>query len=550
MQQKFGKGSRHAGLLALLAALCSAGIAAAPTARSILDLQADRQGETIKLAGGGSATLTNLNPKTNAWHLLRLRLDGSDRTYHLENPRPHDQTLSLDAAGGLRLAGATGEASCTLWRGGADSALEQARVTAMPYAPLCDGRLYLRNIVPGAYTRLERVTGLLRDYVWGGEEIVGFVKDELYHDKFVESGAASAQPTGSSNAITPKNLGIDIGDVRQLTPGRWYRVRGAQGIFLSATRADEFESSVKAGGRQAVSALDPVESRAVDYLVGFDLKQFELGYGLGTDHPRLGWSERANSVADRSLPGPDGIDDAGPVARTGMVNPALAPRVAAVFAAGFKREHGAFKYGALATRNAGSHYGFIEEGTVFSTLQPGLATIYVLDDGTLDMKTWTHDDDALIPRIRYARQNGVPILDYDAKRGVTTPGALLTSWGPGNWGGSANEKLRTLRAGLCLQQRAHTRFLVYGYFSTATPSAMARVFESYKCQYAMHLDANALEHTYLALHTHRDGTAVVQHLIDGMEEVDRHAGDRLVPRFLGFPDNRDFFYLVRRQPKA
>jgi hypothetical protein len=91
------------------------------------------------------------------------------------------------------------------------------------------------------------------------------------------------------------------------------------------------------------------------------------------------------------------------------------------------------------------------------------------------------------------------------------------------------------------------RFLVYGYFSTATPSAMARVFQAYGCRYAMHLDMNALEHTYLALYAHRNGRIVVEHLIDGMAEVDRKGGDELAPRFLSFPDDRDFFYLTEKR---
>jgi hypothetical protein len=76
---------------------------------------------------------------------------------------------------------------------------------------------------------------------------------------------------------------------------------------------------------------------------------------------------------------------------------------------------------------------------------------------------------------------------------------------------------------------------------------MARVFEAYGCRYAMHLDMNALEHTYFAVYTHRDGRIVVQHLIEGMAEVDRKGGDELAPRFLSFPDDRDFFYLTEKR---
>ena len=45
-----------------------------------------------------------------------------------------------------------------------------------------------------------------------------------------------------------------------------------------------------------------------------------------------------------------------------------------------------------------------------STLQPGLATIYTLADGRVEMKTWTGADNGLLPRVVSARQNGVPII--------------------------------------------------------------------------------------------------------------------------------------------
>jgi hypothetical protein len=228
------------------------------------------------------------------------------------------------------------------------------------------------------------------------------------------------------------------------------------------------------------------------------------------------------------------------------VNPAFVARTVATFAGGFKREHGAFRYGDLAQQNHGSHYGFIEQGAVFSKLQPGLATVYVLDDGTVGMKTWAKQDDTLLPHLKAARQNGVPLIEAGSDPGEGVPGPLVAQWGAGNWSGSADEQLRTVRAGLCLQSNGSRRFLIYGYFSTATPSAMARVFEAYHCQYAMHLDMNALEHTYLALYTRQEGQLVVQHLIEGMSEVDRKGGSQVAPRFLGFPDDRDFFYVLRR----
>jgi len=288
---------------------------------------------------------------------------------------------------------------------------------------------------------------------------------------------------------------------------------------------------------------------ALDYLIAFDLNAFDLGFAMGTAHPRVDWSARINdSVRKDSLPGPDGIGGIAPLVTTGMISPALTNATVAAFTGGFKRSHGAFRYGDLATRNYGSHYGFIEQGVVYSKLQPGLATIYVLDDGTIDMRTWTAADDALLPRVRFARQNGVPLAETDPASHASVPGPLVAKWGPGNWSGSAEKNLRTIRAAICLQETATKRFLIYGYFSTATPSALARVYQAYSCRYAMLLDMNALEHTYLALYVHKAGGGlVVQHLVEGMAALDKESGNQLVTRFLGYPDNRDFFYLTRRE---
>ena len=98
-----------------------------------------------------------------------------------------------------------------------------------------------------------------------------------------------------------------------------------------------------------------------------------------------------------------------------------------------------------------------------------------------------------------------------------------------------------------LREAAGRRFLVYGWFSSATPSAMARVFQAYGCSAAMHLDMNALEHTYLALYRARGGKLDVEHLVREMSVLDKTSEGTTVPRFLGFADNRDFFYVMRKR---
>ena len=141
----------------------------------------------------------------------------------------------------------------------------------------------------------------------------------------------------------------------------------------------------------------------------------------------------------------------------------------------------------------------------------------------------------------------MPIIEFDPAAQKPVPGRLVSRWVPGNWAGSEDKKLRTLRAGAALQETDGRRFLIYGYFSTATPSAMARIFQAYGCRYAMHLDMNALEHTYLALYQREGNHLLVQHLIQGMSVLDKSDKGQYVPRFLGYPDNRDFFYVMRRE---
>jgi hypothetical protein len=326
-----------------------------------------------------------------------------------------------------------------------------------------------------------------------------------------------------------------------LIPGTWYEAFGNPGVWVSIVEPNFIAPSLMQGYRNVVSPLDRVEASSLVYLVAFELDRFDVGFQIGTDHPRVNWSDRVTGPArNTDLPGPDGFDTIAPLLGAGQIRPDLARRTVAAFTGGFKRSHGAFHFGALAAQNHGSHYGFIEDGVVLSKLQPGLATVYALNDGSVAMKTWTEADNALLGRIRHARQNGVPIIES----GV--PGRLVSQWSQGNWSGSANEKLRTMRGGLAVQNTEGRQFLIYADFSDATPSAMARVFQAYRVSYAMLLDMNALEHTYMAVYRRSGGELAVDHLLTGMDVLDKLPSGELSPRFLGFPDNRDFFYLVTR----
>jgi hypothetical protein len=544
--------------------------------KTIVELQQFRTTNSIRvdLPDGTQAgvTLINLNPHINRWYLLQISRSGSpiEDGYHLENPFPEHQQVLLDekSLDGLMLTGDAGTLRCPLWAPLSGGALDVARRSQQVYAPLCGGRLYLRNPTKGHRTAIEAVTDFLRDKMPGGEAIVGFVRDTFFKDAYREqartmSGSAfkaEAPPLGSPSAamidpdyadrlMEPVDLGIQLeGAAAGMLAGRWYAVKNNPGIFVSLIQPQAVAPRILMSYPKIVKQLDSVEAGALVYLTAFDLEHFDLGFALGTEHPRVGWSERIlpqMKIAD--LPGPDGIGTIAPLVPNGMVSPIEAARTVATFTGGFKRIHGAFRYGELAYRNHGSHYGFMESGAVLSKLQPGLATLLVLDDGSLEMKTWSAQDASYLGRIIDARQNGVPIIEFDPVAQKPVPGRLVGQWLAGNWAGSDDKKLRTLRAGAALQQTDGKRFLIYGYFSTATPSAMARVFQAYDCRYAMHLDMNALEHTYLAVYRREGDHMAVEHLIQGMSVLDKSDKGQYVPRFIAYPDDRDFFYVMRRE---
>jgi hypothetical protein len=546
--------------------------------KTIVDLQPFRTTASARFQdkGGqtGVATLIDLNPNVGAWYLLKLARPGeAEEIYHIENPAPLSQEISLEegSANGLVITAGSRKVACPLWGPEGDAALRQAHLSGDPFAPLCGGRLYLRNSAKGHSTPIESVTAFLRYRIPGGDKVVSFVRDTFFaylYEKKAEKSVVSASGEGqepvrtaegpvpalmaegqAGRAVKPLDLGIDIegSGPSGMSPGAWYAARGIPGVYASVLVPSGIAPGIMRSYPNIVGALDTVEMEELVYLVAFDLALFDLHYAVGTDAPGVVWSSHMRpDVKNSALPGPDGIGSSAPLVRTGIISPRDAAGAVATFTGGFKRYHGAFKYGDLSLKNHGSHYGFLEDGVLFSTLQPGLATVYALTDGLVDMKTWTNADDDLLPKMASARQNGVPIIQgFEAGRSV--PGALVAKWGAGNWSGSGEEKLKTMRAAAALQETAGKRFLIYAFFWSATPSAMARVFQAYQCSYAMLIDMNALVHTYLAVYRREEGRLYVEHLITGMSQDDIPVKGHYIPRFLGFSDDRDFFYLTRKE---
>jgi hypothetical protein len=548
--------------------------------KTILQLQQFRQTTSIAIRSSegkeGVASLANLNPAVNIWYVLTITWSGAaEAAYHLENPESASQRLALDGSfpSGIVILKGADRYSCNLFADGSATPLDQARSSQSIFAPLCEGRVYLRNSAKGQRTRLEAATEFLRSEVWGGEKIID-VFHHLLADTHRETGKIHTESQASGidqnrgnakisplpalvdsiyadRVIAPGELGIapQNSESDGLRPGAWYAASENPGIYVSLLQPNLIDPLLLQSYKTRVNSLDGTEASSLCYLVAFDLDQFNLSYALGTEYPGVGWSPRIlPAMRDTHLPGPDGIGTISPLVSTGLISPEDAPATVSAFTGGFKREHGAFRSGELSQTNHGSHYGFVEDGVVFSKLQPGLATILVLDDGQTAMKTWQEKDNELLSRVKYARQNGVPLVEFDEASHSTVPGALVNRWGPGNWSGSEEMKLRTIRAGLALQKRGAKTFLIYAVFSDATPSAMARIFQAYQCQYAFLLDMNALEHTYLAVYRRSGGQLSIDHLLRGMSVVDNSVSGKSLPRFLAYPDNRDFFYITRRKP--
>ncbi len=588
----YGKFSPGCCLLLLIAILVAAAPLAAETGETVMKTQAEqyradiaktivelqpfrRQYTTAFNNQGktGKAVLIDLNPTVNIWYLFRIAWDDGARkdVYHLENPYPGKQRIMLTETepGSLVIIQDGRRHPCDLWPAEKTPVLDRAVQSGASYAPICGGRLYVRNPTKGHQTAIESVTDFLRDAVPGGESIVGFVRDTFFKDKFRKEGdlfdapeaeiisdspdvpaPAFIDPAYRDRRVVPTDLGISLVQApsRGVAPGRWYPAKDNPGIYVSLIQPGAVSPEVYREFPGSLKGLDSKARSALVYLIAFDLERFDLGFTVGTVHPRVNWSSRVPaSVKNDRLPGPDGFDTTAPLNVNGLLSPVNTTRTVATFTGGFKRSHGAFKYGDLAMKNFGSHYGFIENGVVLSKLQPGLSTLYVLEDGTVGMKTWDKNDDALLERMVHARQNGVAIIEYDPVAQRSKPGALVGRWGPGNWSGSKDAELRTLRAGVAIQENRGKRFLIYGYFSNAIPAAMARVFKAYGCRYAMHMDMNALEHTYLAVYRQEGENLLVQHLIEEMNVLDESADGQYVPRFIGYADNRDFFYLMRRE---
>lgn len=547
-----------AGIAMLVGSVCSA-------ADSSLESIQPFRGEQNLKTTSYDIQLINLNSKVSAWYLLRVAdvATKKTRTINLENARAPQISMKLNSSMALEFyKGATLVDSCPEFI----KLVLSKEAAAYPYSPLCNNRVYVRNKANGYQTTTEKGTQFLRDNLGSlGEGIINAAKDTIYSDKYTEKAtavrdnsaqkgietkalqAAALNPSEKGKLLTQHKLGIPLAagySSRALMVGEWYPTSAYGGVYVSMLAPGMVSPEILNSYKNRVNALQEREVTSLAYLVAFDMKKYTMGWAHGTNQPGIGWSDRLSPeqiAAFGGGAGPDGVGSFGELVNPGKVPPSDWARTIATFSGGFQLHHSHFERGTFHKVNKSTHYGFIEDGVIMAKPNPGLATIAVKIDGSFSLRVWTEKDNADIPQIRYLRQNGLPLIEPD-ESGAGIPGAFVSNRNEGNWSGSAQGDNYTPRGAACLIEKGGEQYFVYGYFSAATPSAIARVFQAYGCKVAIHLDMNSPGQAYLALVAATAQSVQPLHLMKDMSDVD--PGKQL-PRYFATPDFRDFFWVMK-----
>ena len=151
--------------------------------RTIFDLQKfidiyeeDIPSETAKK---GNVKLINLNRNIEKWYLLAIIWPGEVdyQFFHLENPYPTHQfiRLSTEQPGSLEILSFANKKNCLLFKEKKNSPLIRAGLKKSPYAPLCTGRVLLRNPTEGNVSSEEKAVNFLRNNIWKGENFINLL---------------------------------------------------------------------------------------------------------------------------------------------------------------------------------------------------------------------------------------------------------------------------------------------------------------------------------------------------------------------------------------
>ncbi len=571
------------------ATLMSAPMLDTPKYKALLDLQQYKSSMRYDYADERykQATLLNLNTNVGRWYLLDM-VNKRGRSTILNLLTVHQNiTITLDPTTPLLHISENGKEAivCSIndeiepiWR--------KYRRKKSSYVSICSDRLLMVIHQDGYQRMIEKGAELLR-WIGGdiGESIISSVKTTFFKDKYrveekpkelssstigdnesMENNSTQIKRASIANrylntTLDTYTLGLKTqSGEKQLLAGEWYKLKNFSHAYTSIIMPGMVSKDILHSYRDRVSYLNGIERHSMVYLMALDLKKYTLDWGHGTDHPGVGWSPRARNIKRDNRYGPDGFNSLKPLVTLGHVPPYEWYRTVGTFSAGFQNRHGAFKYGPLSRYDKAHPYGFMDDGVMMTTPSKELATIIIYIDGRVEMKRWTEEDFKHISEMRFIRQNGVPLIypsytDIDEEemdtvdtksRGI--PGKWVNNWGGGNWSGSVKVELRTPRGAACILPTPDADYLVYAYFSSATPSAMARVLQSYGCHFAIHLDMNSPGQAYASLFKPNSNPKKIDSQLL-MTDMEGYMGGESAhaPRFLIKPDYKDFFYILRRE---
>lgn len=489
-------------------------------------------------------SLTSLNKHINKWFILSIH--GKDSiNLHVHNRYP-ETPVSL-TNNGLSFFKEDQEFTaheCRLWNKKSLKKLKrQLKSFAETYLPLCEGRIYVRMKRP-ANTQLsltESATNLLRKTEFGENfintfkpYIVSMMSESPSYGEKIANVAPSHQGKLLDAPLKAKMqvnddmkyddehfIGIKLeSNPKAIEYGNWYETKMHAGIFVGLFKPALIHPDVLKVDEQKANAITAEEKEMRIYMTAYDLDMYAPEYTIGTQEPKITKPELKGKVV--------------PI---GSIPPYELSQSVGVFIGGFKTRHNTINHGP----NKGKTYGFIEKGVELAKMSPGLATAYLKNDGSFHVDKWPENtamERELSREVIAARQNGVMLID-DYKIGD-----YVNNWGYGNWSGSAERSLKTMRSGICIQEKDNKRFLLFMAFTAATPSTMAQTMQAFSCKTAMHLDMNAYMYMHSAIYSYEPNKGYeVEYLNQHMKypkNIKRH-------RYIMDNNSRDFFYLKRRQ---
>ncbi len=523
----------------VLSAVCTVSALLAD-ARSILDIQSFKTEQGLALAEGHRATILNLNPFVNSWFVVTVDAGPLRGTYHLEVTDPSTTDIQFESRG-ILITSNSSRVLCPVFEIKDADNLQKMSARRQRFQSLCGSSVLLRR-GDGEVQVPQNIAEAF------------FNESRRRRDKLSSlpqsQGPSPARVADRGLNPIPSNIALDEGTT--VIPGSWRRARHHSGVFVSLIHPRQVDRAILDDGLADPLAQSELDTRVA--LVAIDIDKHRWGWSHGPILPGIGsWTQMHPFQSAPDGPGPEGFNSFSPIsATTGVLNPHHLPNLVGVMCGGFQRWHGRMRaQGPL----AGLHYGFMQEGVVLSKLNKGLITFVIDNDGRPTIKVWDDSDEANIAKIRYARQNGVPIVHEDRGRIIPNPVVKRDIRFGGNWSGSGDGNYQSSRSAACIAQNGSANFIIYAYFPSATPNAMARVFQAYGCKTAIHLDMNNPMWAYFALLSQNEGGEfLVEHADRNMQPKDNTVtiGGRQVtlPRFVGRPDMvnpGDFFYILKRE---